>query len=224
MNHLLIIEDDQNLCEGLTFLFQNEGYQVLKTNSIKQANQILRNKSINCILLDCNLPDGDGFQFCRETRRFSDVPIIMLTARDLETDEVTGFELGATDYITKPFSLSVLKARVKAILKRNNGHDYLCSNHIKIDKKALKAYKDDNDLELSSIEYKLLCYLLENKGQILLKDQILASIWDTEDCYVDANIVSVNIRRLRMKIEDNPAEPIYIKTAYRMGYFWNEVD
>lgn len=223
MNHILIVEDDKNLCDGLSYLFESEGYHISKANQIKQAQNIYRMQHIDCIILDCNLPDGDGFLFCKEIRGYSSVPIIMLTARDLETDEVTGIELGANDYITKPFSLSVLKARVKAVLKRNYSFNIIYSNHITIDKTALKAYKNDIDLGLSAIELKLLCYLIENKGQILLKDQILAHIWDTEDTFVDANIVSVNIRRLRMKIEENPSEPQYIKTAYRMGYLWNEV-
>lgn len=223
MSNILIVEDDKNLCDGLSFLFESEGYHIWKANQIKQAQSIYRTRQIDCIILDCNLPDGDGFFFCKEIRGHSNVPIIMLTARDLETDEVTGLELGANDYITKPFSLSVLKARVKAVLKRNSSFNIIYSNHIKIDKTALKAYKNDIDLGLSAIELKLLCYLIENKGQILLKDQILSHIWDTEDTFVDANIVSVNIRRLRIKIEENPSEPHYIKTAYRMGYLWNEV-
>lgn len=223
MSILLIVEDDENLCSGLAFLFESEGYQVQKANRIKKAHQIFQSQKIDCILLDCNLPDGDGFIFCKDIRRNSEVPIIMLTARDLEIDEVKGFEIGANDYITKPFSLSVLKVRVKAVLKRNRNQNILYSNHIKVDKKALTVYKDDKKLELSSVEYKLLCYLIENKGQVLLKNQILDYIWDTEDDFVDANIISVNIRRLRMKIEDNPSEPCCIKTVYRMGYIWNEV-
>lgn len=224
MSVLLIVEDDENLYNGLAFLFENEGYQIKNANQIKQAQQIFETEKIDCIILDCNLPDGDGFTFCKDIRRTSDVPIIMLTARDLEIDEVTGLELGANDYITKPFSLSVLKARVKAVLMRNGSRSVLYSNKIKIDQTALKAYKNDEKLELSAVEYKLLSYLIENKGQILLKNQILDYIWDTEESFVDANIVSVNIRRLRMKIEDNPSEPRYIKTAYRMGYVWMEVN
>lgn len=222
MSVLLIVEDDENLYNGLAFLFESEGYQSKNANQIKKAHKIFESENIDCIILDCNLPDGDGFTFCRDIRRNSDVPIIMLTARDLEIDEVTGLELGADDYITKPFSISVLKARVKAALKRNRNQNILYSNNIKIDKIALKAYKHDNNLELSPVEYKLLYYLMENKGQILLKNQILDYIWDTKDDFVDANIVSVNIRRLRMKIEENPSEPRYIKTAYRMGYVWME--
>ncbi|MFA9463101.1 MAG: response regulator transcription factor [Velocimicrobium sp.] len=223
MSVLLIVEDDLNLCNGLTFLFESEDYQVQKANDIKNAHRIFQSQKIDCVLLDCNLPDGDGFTFCKDIRRHSDVPIIMLTARSLEIDEVTGFLIGANDYITKPFSLSILKARVKAALKTNINGNILYSNNITIDRIALKAYKDDKNLDLSSVEYKLLCYLIENKGQILLKNQILDYIWDTEDGFVDANILSVNIRRLRIKIEDNPSEPCYIKTAYRMGYVWNEV-
>ncbi|HHP5322019.1 TPA: response regulator transcription factor, partial [Clostridioides difficile] len=176
------------------------------------------------IILDCNLPDGDGFDVCQIIREKSDIPIIMLTARDSEIDEVKGLEIGLDDYITKPFSLSVLKARVKVAIRKKSNNKVIYSNGIKLDQKLLKVYKNKACLELSSVEYKLLSYLIENKGQILLKEQILHHIWDSEENYVDDNIVSVNIRRLRVKVEDDPSNPKYIKTAYGMGYLWNEVE
>lgn len=222
--NLLIIEDDTSLNEGLFYAFENEGFNVLKTYTKQEGLYVFNNKNIDFIILDCNLPDGSGFDVCKQIREKSDVPIIMLTARDSEIDEVTGLEIGLDDYITKPFSLSVLKARVKVAIRKKSNNKVLYSNGIKLDQKLLKVYKNEVDLELSAVEYKLINYLIENKGQILLKEQILHHIWDSEENYVDENIVSVNIRRLRMKVEDNPSNPKYIKTAYGMGYLWNEVE
>ncbi|MGX9756840.1 response regulator transcription factor [Clostridioides difficile] len=222
--NLLIIEDDTSLNEGLFYAFESEGFNVLKTYTKQEGLHVFNNKNIDFIILDCNLPDGNGFDVCKQIREKSDIPIIMLTARDSEIDEVTGLEIGLDDYITKPFSLSVLKARVKVAIRKKSNNKVLYSNGIKLDQKLLKVYKNEVDLELSAVEYKLINYLIENKGQILLKEQILHHIWDSEENYVDENIVSVNIRRLRMKVEDNPSNPKYIKTAYGMGYLWNEVE
>lgn len=222
--NLLIIEDDTNLNEGLFYAFESEGFNVLKAYTKQEGLHVFNNKNIDFIILDCNLPDGSGFDVCKQIREKSDIPIIMLTARDSEIDEVTGLEIGLDDYITKPFSLSVLKARVKVAIRKKSNNKVLYSNGIKLDQKLLKVYKNEVDLELSAVEYKLINYLIENKGQILLKEQILHHIWDSEENYVDENILSVNIRRLRMKVENNPSNPKYIKTAYGMGYLWNEVE
>lgn len=222
--NLLIIEDDTNLNEGLFYAFESEGFNVLKAYTKQEGLHIFNNKNIDFIILDCNLPDGNGFDICKQIREMSDIPIIMLTARDSEIDEVTGLEIGLDDYITKPFSLSVLKARVKVAIRKKSNNKVLYSNGIRLDQKLLKVYKNEVDLELSAVEYKLINYLIENKGQILLKEQILHHIWDSEENYVDENIISVNIRRLRIKVEDNPSNPKYIKTAYGMGYLWNEVE
>ncbi|MCU5871826.1 response regulator transcription factor [Clostridioides difficile] len=222
--NLLIIEDDINLNEGLFYAFENDGFNVFKAYTKQEGLNIFNSKNIDFIILDCNLPDGDGFDVCQLIREKSDIPIIMLTARDSEIDEVKGLEIGLDDYITKPFSLSVLKARVKVAIRKKSNNKVIYSNGIKLDQKLLKVYKNKVCLELSSVEYKLLSYLIENKGQILLKEQILRHIWDSEENYVDENIVSVNIRRLRVKVEDDPSNPKYIKTAYGMGYLWNEVE
>lgn len=222
--NLLIIEDDINLNEGLFYAFENDGFNVFKAYTKQEGLNIFNSKNIDFIILDCNLPDGDGFDVCQIIREKSDIPIIMLTARDSEIDEVKGLEIGLDDYITKPFSLSVLKARVKVAIRKKSNNKVIYSNGIKLDQKLLKVYKNKECLELSSVEYKLLSYLIENKGQILLKEQILHHIWDIEENYVDDNIVSVNIRRLRVKVEDDPSNPKYIKTAYGMGYLWNEVE
>lgn len=174
------------------------------------------------MLLDCNLPDGTGFDLCREVRRFSMIPIIMLTARDTEMDEIKALELGVNDYLSKPFSLGVLKARMKRILNEKVETTNLCSGNIVIDKSTCKVYKDEEEIALSKLEYKLLMYLIENKNHVLSKEQILSQIWDSDGKYVDNNTVSVNISRLRTKIEDDASDPKFIKTVHGVGYIWKE--
>ena len=144
----------------------------------------------------------------------------MLTARDGELDEVKALNLGVDDYMKKPFSLSVLKARIRNLLRRKSQNSLIESNGIRIDTNSNTIYKNENKIEVTAIEYRLLRYMVENKNQILSKEQILSHIWDVEDKYVDDNIVSVNIRRLRVKIEEEPSNPKFIKTIHGMGYLW----
>ncbi|MDX5634526.1 response regulator transcription factor, partial [Clostridioides difficile] len=153
--NLLIIEDDINLNEGLFYAFENDGFNVFKAYTKQEGLNIFNSKNIDFIILDCNLPDGDGFDVCQIIREKSDIPIIMLTARDSEIDEVKGLEIGLDDYITKPFSLSVLKARVKVAIRKKSNNKVIYSNGIKLDQKLLKVYKNKECLELSSVEYKL---------------------------------------------------------------------
>lgn len=225
MKSILIVEDDEGLSRGISFSFNKSGYNVHTAFNLQSANELLKKVNIDMIILDLNLPDGSGIDFCREIRKSSSVPIIILTARDLETDEVEGLDSGADDYITKPFSLSVLMARVNSIFRRSI--DKSKSNHIKsknivINLDNFKVYKDDKELTISSTEFKLLKYLIENKGQVLLKEQILSNLWDDTGNFVDENTLPVNIRRLRKKIENNPSKPEYIKTVHGIGYMWCE--
>lgn len=222
MEKLLIIEDDTDLREGLEFMFQAEQYEVLSVDTVKKAIQCMRQTNIQGIILDCNLPDGNGFELCKKIRKKSEVPIIMLTARDSELDEVKALELGVNDYMSKPFSVAVLKARVKKMLKRTD-HTILKSGNIVMDLSACKTIKDGIELELSSIEFRLLSYFIQNSGLILSKEQILSQIWEKDGQFVDDNIVSVNIRRLRIKIENDAKNPERLKTVYGMGYIWKEV-
>lgn len=222
MEKLLIIEDDTDLREGLEFMFQAEQYEVLSVDTVKKAIQCMRQTDIQGIILDCNLPDGNGFELCKKIRKKSEVPIIMLTARDSELDEVKALELGVNDYMSKPFSVAVLKARVKKMLKRTD-HTILKSGNIVMDLSACKTIKDGIELELSSIEFRLLSYFIQNAGLILSKEQILSQIWEKDGQFVDDNIVSVNIRRLRIKIENDAKNPERLKTVYGMGYIWKEV-
>jgi DNA-binding response OmpR family regulator len=188
---------------------------------------------VGLILLDLNLPDKDGLEFCSEIRKTSDIPIIMLTARDLETDEVIAFEAGADDYITKPFSLSVLKVRISAMLRRSvtgkeelhtNGLQWLTSGNIRLCKDNCKVYLEGVEIILSVTEYKLLKLFIEHKNQMLSKEQILGAIWDADANFVDENTLPVNIRRLRKKLEEDPSKPKRIKTVHGMGYRWEEAD
>jgi DNA-binding response OmpR family regulator len=231
MDTILVIEDDEGLNRGICFSMKKEGYEVLSAANLTQGRQLFQSKTVNLLLLDITLPDGDGFTFCKEIREQSVLPIIMLTAKELETDEIIGFEVGADDYITKPFSLSVLKARIAVQLRRSshrmeeasqNKLQWLTSSDIRLCKDTCKVYKREQELELSVTEYKLLRLFLENKGHILLKERIIENIWDLEGNFVDENTLPVNIRRLRMKLEEEPSKPRLIKTIHGMGYLWNE--
>ena len=172
------------------------------------------------------LPDGTGFDFCREVRRTSGVPILFLTASDEEMDIITGLDLGGDDYITKPFKLGVLLSRVHALLRRAGGFGAqqateLCSGGIRVDLLAGRAEKNGVPLELTAAEYKLLCLFLRSPGQVLTKETILNALWDCEGNYVDTNTLTVYIRRLRLKVEDDPGSPQRLVTVRGMGYRWN---
>ena len=204
------------------FSFEGDGYEVFDVGTGREGQQEIKKGSYDLVLLDCNLPDGTGFDLCRKVRRFSMIPIIMLTARDTEMDEIRALELGVNDYLSKPFSLGVLKARMKRILNEKAETANLCSGNIVIDKSTCKVYKNEEEITLSKLEYRLLMYLIENKNHVLSKEQILSQIWDSDGKYVDNNTVSVNISRLRMKIEEDASNPKFIKTVHGVGYIWKE--
>ncbi len=219
---LLIIEDDADLREGLHFSFAGDGYEVSDVGNKREGLQEIKKGSYDLVLLDCNLPDGTGFELCKEVRQFSTIPIIMLTARDTEMDEIKALDLGVNDYLSKPFSLGVLKARMKRILNERTETTSLRSGNIMIDKSTCKVYKNGAEIVLSNREYRLLMYLIENKNHVLSKEQILNRIWDSDGKYVDNNTVSVNISRLRTKIENDVSSPKFIKTIHGVGYIWKE--
>ena len=219
---ILIIEDDSDLREGLSFSFSSDGYDVRETETKKEGLQEIKKGGCDLVLLDCNLPDGTGFELCKEVRNYSNIPIIMLTARDTELDEIKALELGVNDYLSKPFSLGVLKARMKRILQEKSKSTKIISGELSIDQNVCKVYKRDEEISLSKLEYRLLLYLVENKNHILSKEQILDKIWDSDGRYVDNNTVSVNISRLRTKIEDDISKPKWIQTVHGIGYIWKE--
>lgn len=223
---ILIIEDDGGLSRGITFTMEREGYKVECCSGYKQGLAKVQKTPPELILLDWNLPDGDGLDLCKKIREFSHVPILMITARDMEMDEVMCLECGADDYIAKPFSLAVLKARVSALSRRyvlkTGSKRLLVSGDISIDGAEMKAYKGDRALNLSLTEFRLLKYFLENKNQVLLKEQILEYVWDMGGTFVEENTLTVNIGRLRRKLETNSSSTEYIKTIHGMGYLWEE--
>jgi DNA-binding response OmpR family regulator len=219
---MLIIEDDDNLMRGIAFAFEKDGYAVMTANTMKDGRLYFEQNNIEIIILDIGLPDGSGLELCRSIREKSNIPIIMLTACDLETDEVSGFMAGADDYVTKPFSLSVLRARVEAVLRRLEAKEnrLIQSGVFKLDTDRGKLFKENNEILVSATEYKLLNFLMSNAGQILSKERILDALWDKQGNFVDENTLPVNISRLRAKIEDDPKNPKIIKTFHGMGYGW----
>ncbi len=220
---IMILEDDENLNRGLAFTFEKDGYQVVSANSIKKGKRLLEQQKTDLILLDLGLPDGSGMDLCKEIRTYSNIPIIMLTVCDLETDEVSGLLAGADDYITKPFSLYILRARVEALLRRTEAESrhIISSGQYRLDTDTCKLYRDEEEISISVTEFKLLVFLMTNAGQVLSKEQILSALWDNTGNFVDENTLPVNISRLRAKLEENPKDPHRIKTIHGIGYIWN---
>lgn len=225
MSRLLLLEDDQSLIYGLSFSFKKQGFNSDIAKTISEALDLWAKNEYELLILDVSLPDGSGFEFCRKVRENSDVPIIFLTASDEETSVIMGLDIGGDDYITKPFKLSILISRINVLLRRTEKYKYnsqeVESNGIKIHLLEGIAYKNENALDLTSGEYKLLCFLMENPNIVLSKDQILEKLWDINGNYIDNNSVTVYIRRLRVKIEDNPSQPKMIQTIRGLGYKWN---
>ena len=222
---ILVIEDDQGLRQGIAFSLTQEGYQALQASSGKEGYRLFLQESPQGILLDLNLPDMDGNDLCRKIRKTSQVPILMLTARDMETDEIMGLSQGADDYMTKPFSIAVLKLRLAKLLDRNMDKEeahILRSGDIVLDQDLLKVWKENQEMECSVTEYRILKYFLENKNQVVTQNQILEAVWDLDGKFVNPNTLQVNIGRLRKKIEKDPSSPRYIKTIRGIGYIWEE--
>ncbi|CQR58168.1 response regulator transcription factor [Paenibacillus riograndensis] len=224
MKTLLIVEDDRSLNKGIALTLAQNDLAIQQAYDITSAEQILSSNKIDLIILDIHLPDGSGLDYCEKIRRTSQVPIIFLTANDMEPDIVTGFELGGDDYITKPFSLMILRARVMAVLKRtaSRGEDKITLGPLSFDFGKLEFYKNKEQLILSKTELKLLKILVTNPGTILTREQLIDRIWTQEAEFVDENALTVAVKRLRTKIEDEPAAPKYIKTVYGLGYMWAE--
>lgn len=222
MSRILIIEDDMDLREGLAYFLEKDGYEVLTAGTKRVGMEIIRKALCDLILLDCNLPDGSGFDLCTEAKEYGDVPILMLTARDTEMDEVKALEMGVADYMSKPFSIAVLKARIKKILQGRKPENRLVSGGITLEKDACKVYKNGEEIRCSKVEYQLLMYFMENRGRVLSKEQILAHVWDSQGKFVDENTLSVNIRRLRGKVEDDAKHPALIRTVHGIGYVWRK--
>lgn len=222
IKRILIIEDDKSLAQGIKLALQNNELEINEVHNLKAAENEFENGKYELLILDVNLPDGNGINFLKKIREKSNVSVILLTVNDMEIDIVTGLESGADDYITKPFSLAVLRARVNTQLRKNK---VLEEERIEIDNfvfdfGSMKFTKNFQPVELSKTEQKLLKILIVNKGNILTRAQLIDKVWNGDSEYVDENALSVTIKRLRNKIENNPSKPEYIKTVYGIGYMW----
>ena len=228
MKQLLLIEDDLSLINGLSFALKKQGYGLDTASTVKEGRQLWKEKRYDLIILDVSLPDGSGFDLGSKIRETSKVPVMFPTAADEEIDVIMGLDLGGDDYITKPFKLGVFLSRINALLRRSENFSRaeaeLSSNGIRIHLLRGEVHKNGIRLDLTASEYKLLCLFMENPNHILSPEQILSRLWDCEENGVDSNTLTVYIRRLRTKIEDDPANPKNIVTIRRMGYKWNTVD
>ena len=221
MGNILLLEDDKSLNRGISFKLKKEGYNVCTAFNIKEAKDVFENNKVDLIISDVGLPDGSGFDFCEEIRKISNVHIKMLTALDQEIEIVAGYDIGADDYITKPFSLIVLISKVNAFMRRIGNtiiENIIFCDKLKFDYVENKLTKDKEEILLSKNEGKLLKYLMENSSQTVTKEKLMEALWDIDGNFVDENTVAVNIRRLRQKVEDNPSEPEYIKNIRGVGY------
>lgn len=225
MKHILLVEDDLSLITGLSFAIKKQNYAVDVARTALEFDALWAAGKYDLVILDVSLPDGSGFSLCEKIRRSSRIPIVFLTAADEETDIIMGLDIGADNYITKPFRLSVFLSRINALLRRaenfNTPDTELSSNGIKVLLLQGQACKNGSPLALTAAEYKLLCLFMQNPNVVLSKEQLLAKLWDSEGNFVDDNTLNVYIRRLRTKIEDNPSEPSLLLTVRRMGYKWN---
>lgn len=219
---ILLVEDEESLNRGISLKLTKEGYNVYSSETISKGYTLFNNNNIDLIICDIGLPDGDGLEFCRSIRRKSSVLFLFLTAMDTEIDIVNGYDAGADDYVTKPFSIMVLISKVNAMMKRTAIEEthLIKSNDITlyIDEKRVK--KGNKILTLTPNEYKLINSFMTNPKCILSKRQLLDCLWDSDSDFADENTIAVNVRRLREKIEENPSIPVYIKNVRGMGYVW----
>lgn len=216
MTNIAIIEDDQGLNNGIAMALKQEKIRFYQYGTLAEAGNV---EEMDLVILDINLPDGNGFEFLKKLRTRSDVPVIILTANDLETDEVMGLNLGADDYMTKPFSLMVLRARIEKILQKRNNHQAVYRfGDLELDFDKMIFQKNGQPVELSKTEQKLLKILVENRNITMQREVLLDKVWTDGAEYVDENALSVTVKRLRDKLETK--EMKYIQTVYGMGYVW----
>lgn len=227
MSKILLLEDDLSLINGLSFAFKKQGFELNIARTLKEADALWLDGEYDLLVLDVSLPDGSGFEFCKKVRLTSKVPIIVLTASDEEMSIIMGLDIGADDYIIKPFKLGVLMSRINALLRRVNTFNVatteLQSNGIKVLLLQGQVFKNGKLLDLTPAECKLLCLFMRNPNMVLTKEQILDKLWDCDGNYIDSSTLTVYMRRLRMKIEDNPSDPQMILTVRGMGYKWNVI-
>lgn len=224
MINILMIEDDSTIAFGVKYALEQEGFKIDISKDLENARFNLKEKSYDIILLDVMLPDGNGYDFCKEIRSIKDIPIIFLTACDDEVNIVMGLDIGGDDYITKPFRVRELISRIKAVVRRNKGEDsgkkILKYGDLSIHTLQARVYKGDKEVLLTSAEYKLLLILIQNENIVLSRNQILEKLWDVTYDFINDNTLTVYIKRLREKIEDDSSNPKFIITVRGMGYKW----
>lgn len=224
MSKILVVDDDKNLNKGLKYAINKAGYDVVSAFEYNEAVTSLDENDIMLAIIDINLPHKSGLDLCKYIRNKSTIPIIFLTAKDTENDIVKGFKFGCDDYISKPFSVPVLIQRVDAVLRRSNitnKNMYLCEEEgLKIDFDKMKVFKNNNEVKVAPKEFKLLKLLCDNRGKVLQRERIMEKVWDINEEFIDSNSLSVAIKRLREKIEDDSKNPKFIITVFGIGYTW----
>lgn len=219
--NIFLLEDDEAIGIGLTYSLENEGYTVTLAKTVKDAMQIIEKEQFALYILDLTLPDGSGYTVCQKIKLLGDLPVIFLTAFDDEVNVVMGFEYGADDYISKPFRVKELLVRIKSVMRRYNkdfNNGVIKIRELTVNTNEAKVYKNNEEIILTAMEYRLLLILLNNRGRVLSRNQLLENIWDIEGDFVEDNTLTVYIKRLRDKIEKEPTKPDYIKTVRGLGY------
>lgn len=229
LNRLLLVEDDAGLIDGLQYALEKNGFTLDVVNTVREAKMLLAQEDpCDLLLLDVTLPDGTGFEICDALRKKnSRIPVLFLTAADEETSIIRGLDSGGDDYVTKPFRVGELCSRIRALLRRSGmeqeqNDEVLESKDVRIDLLCCRAYRNGQALELTAVEYRLLCLLVQNAGRILTRVAILDALWDGNGNYVDDNTLSVYIRRLREKVEEDPSRPDHLLTVRGFGYQWRD--
>ena len=220
MQKILVVEDDREMNQGISYVLEEEGYRTISAHTIAEGRDAYEKNGADLILLDVNLPDGEGFVFCRWIRERSKVPVLFLTARDLEEDALLGYEVGAEDYVTKPFSMKILLRKISVILKRSGEEQgtVFDDGFLRLDLLRAKAEVTAKACSVTPTEFRILKEFLAHRGQLLTYEVLLDRLWDGGNQFVDKHALAVNINRLRGKIED--AEHKYISNVYGMGYQW----
>ena len=224
MTKILLVEDDKNIAIIISYYLQQEGFTINTAKTVKEGIEKIKNNEYDLMLLDINLPDGTGYALYQEMKNIQEIPTIFLTALDEEKDIVKGFDLGADDYITKPFHAGELLSRIKNVLRHNvkkekkEIEEKIKIKNVEINLSCGKVLKEGKEIELTALEYKILVMLFENRGKMITREQILSYIWDSEENFVNDNTLTVYIKRIREKIEDNPNKPEIIRTVRGVGY------
>lgn len=222
---ILVVEDNKSIIDGLEYLLQKEGFEAVIVNSKKQAISYIRNNEYDLFLLDVELPDGTGFEICKQLRTVTEKPIIFISARAEESNIVYGLDIGADDYITKPFRNNELVSRIRSVLRRypseRKAKNVIIFGNLKVDLDKAKVYKNSEEIFLTNLEYKILLLFLNNINRIITRDELLDKIWDIDGNFVNDNTLSVYIKRLRTKISEK--DKLLIKTVRGIGYIINKI-